>query len=196
MNLDFPKLPFGATPIDDLSGLIPTYITTRQELYNAEFKNIAEATYLYLTRKKVCTFSLKFLYKVHHDMFKYVWKWAGKKRITNLNIGVDKNQIDIALKNLLDDLKFWETSNVSLLERSVILHHRLVKIHPFLNGNGRWARLVINIYLKQHAAPLIKWPENSLTNANNFREQYIQALKEADAGNYLPLTQLHQDLLR
>ncbi|MBI4208502.1 MAG: Fic family protein [Deltaproteobacteria bacterium] len=38
-------------------------------------------------------------------------------------------------------------------ELSARLHHRLVWIHPFENGNGRWARLIMNIHLKKYNLP-------------------------------------------
>ncbi|MBE0461452.1 MAG: hypothetical protein IBX60_07445 [Candidatus Aminicenantes bacterium] len=49
------ELPSGATPLtsEDLEGLLPKYITTREELNDAEFKNISEASKKYfLSRKK------------------------------------------------------------------------------------------------------------------------------------------------
>jgi Fic family protein len=49
------------------------------------------------------------------------------------------------LQTLLEDLVFWEARGDALLEQSVRLHHRAVWIHPFLNGNGRWARMLANI---------------------------------------------------
>ncbi|HEB34596.1 hypothetical protein LCGC14_0569150 [marine sediment metagenome] len=50
------ELPPGATPLtpEDLEGLLPKYITTREELNDAEFKNISEASKKYfLSRKKM-----------------------------------------------------------------------------------------------------------------------------------------------
>ncbi len=42
------------------------------------------------------------------------------------------------------------------LSKSIRIHHRLVKIHPFVNGNGRHARLVSDIYLFSHNYNLLK----------------------------------------
>ena len=80
-------LPFGATPLsaEELEGLLPKYITTRQELYDAEFKNITEASKKYLLSKKKYEFSIENFYKTHKEMFGSVWTWAGKKRKTNIS---------------------------------------------------------------------------------------------------------------
>ena len=69
----------GETPLEDMSGLIPDFITTREELSQAEMKNIIEVEKtLYKLNFK---YSISFFYKIHKDMFKYVWRWAGKKRL-------------------------------------------------------------------------------------------------------------------
>ena len=142
-------LPLGASPIsaEELEGLLPKYITTRQELYNAEFKNITEASKKYLLSKRKFEFTIENFYKIHREMFSNVWIWAGKKRKTNKNSGVDKTQIEIELKKFIDDFHYWHGQNLEVIEISARLHHRLVYIHPFNNGNGRWARFVVNIFL-------------------------------------------------
>lgn len=54
-------------------------------------------------------------------------------------------------------------------------HHKLVAIHPFIDGNGRTARLVMNLVLFRYA-----YPPTVLLRAN--RRQYYQVLMQADAG--------------
>lgn len=73
------------------------------------------------------------------------------------------------------------------------IHHRLVQIHPFLNGNGRWARLITNIYLKKQLHRTLQWPEETLQEDSPFRKKYIAALKKADDGNYQALQKIHRD---
>jgi Fic-DOC domain mobile mystery protein B len=190
--------PLGATPIDaeELAGLIPQFITTRKELFDAEFKNINQALMHYFTSKRKFQFTLKNLYKTHQDMFKHIWKWAGKKRTTDKNIGIDWYQIDTELKKLIDDFEYWSKNAVDPLEVSARVHHRLVKIHPFHNGNGRWARFLTNLYLKQKTGSYIRWPEDALFIETSFRKQYIETLRQADQSNYDPLTQLHKKHLQ
>lgn len=82
MRFDYPK---GATPIDDISGLIPKWVRNQQDLNLAEAENISQATRKYLSShlgpsKK--WFTIASLQQVHIDMFGEVWDWAGKFRTT------------------------------------------------------------------------------------------------------------------
>jgi Fic family protein len=94
---------------------------------------------------------------------------------------------------LADDIAFWEEHKTfDLYETATRIHHRAVQIHPFLNGNGRWARLLANIYLKQHGSMPVKWQEDLLSKENLKRNDYIKALKKADAGEYEDLIAMHR----
>ena len=188
------ELPPGATPltVEDLEGLLPKYITTRSELNDAEFKNISDAAKTYLLSRKKIQFILSNLYKIHKDMFGNIWAWAGKKRKTNKNIGVDKSHIDMEMKKLIDDLQYWLEHKMDIIEISARLHHRLVFIHPFNNGNGRWARFIVNLFLKEHLNSYINFPEDELLLTTSIRKTYIKALQEADKLNFGPLVDLQK----
>lgn len=62
------------------------------------------------------------------------------------------------------------------------LHHRLVQIHPFPNGNGRWARLAIDGWAYARRHPLPSWGGVPIDRA-----AYIAAMQSADAGDLRPL---------
>src|SRR5262249_46811807 len=104
--------------------------------------------------------------------------------------GVDPHDIPVQLRILLDDARYWaEHETYVPLEASARFHHRLVKIHPFVNGNGRHARIAADTYITDRFghAP-IDWAAGcDLQHANERRSTYIAALKAADAGNYKPL---------
>jgi len=174
----------GATPIDDLSGLIPNHITTRQQLNEWEAANILQAVKKYLTRRKGLEISLEWLKEVHQIMFGETWEWAGKLRQKNYNLGIDWHNIPEQMKVLVDDLRHWEGEKFN---QSIRLHHRLVKIHPFVNGNGRHARLVADIFLFANNQQLPVWPDEKLIVAGGIRQEYISALKSADKGDFQPL---------
>lgn len=190
----------GETNLDDVSGLIPLYITTRAELNEAEFVNITEASQYYLFNKNILNkfeVTKENLFKVHKKMFYKVWDWAGKKRISNKNIGVVAYKIDEEIKKLIADYYFWVKEKLDVVEIVSRLHHRLDYIHPFEGGNGRWSRLVVNIVFYKNTRKLIKWPEDELQlkKKSSLRDKYLEALKEADKGRYEELIKLHRELI-
>lgn len=168
-------LPSGATPLtqEDLDGLLPKYINTRSELNDAEFKNITEASKKYFSSTREFKFTYSNLFKVHKEMFGKVWSWAGKKRETNNNIGVQKYHIEMELKKLIADFEYWKEQEYEILEISARLHHRLVHIHPFNNGNGRWARLIVNLFLKDQFDSYLDFPEDEIILISETRKVYI-----------------------
>ena len=126
-------------------------------------------------------------------MFGNVWEWAGKFRTTELSIGIKAYQIPTALKKLVDDINYWDKHKTfDIYEISARLHHRAVQIHPFKNGNGRWSRMLANIYLYQNDSMPIKWQENLLSKENPKRDKYVQVLKSADKGDYIMLIKMHK----
>lgn len=72
------------------------------------------------------------------------------------------------------------------------LHHLAGQIHPFPNGNGRWSRLLANIWLKVHKWPLTDWPEDAIGATSVIRDDYLAAVRAADSGDYSPLIELHR----
>ena len=187
----------GATPVEDISDLIPSHITTRSELNEWEAANILKAVKLYLTEKKNFNIDVAWLKKLHKEMFDETWKWASQFRQNNYNLGIDWHNINEQMKALADDIAYWKagSSNLNVFEQSVRIHHRLVKIHPFVNGNGRHARLASDIFLfnRDHKLPI--WPGKALLEASDIRKGYIAALQEADKGNYKPLETFTADLI-
>ena len=187
-----------ATPLDDISGLKLTNdkVYSLQEIYVAEANNIAVATLKYLSAppsKKVAPFSYEWLSTLHKEMFGDVWEWAGKFRQGELSIGIKAYQVPIALKELADDITYWDKNKIfDIYETATRIHHRAVQIHPFKNGNGRWSRMLANIYLRQHGSMPVKWQEELLSKENPQRDKYIKALKSADDGDYSSLIAMHE----
>lgn len=54
---------------------------------------------------------------------------------------------------------------------------RGVAIHPFLNGNGRWARMLANIWLKRNGHPITEWPEATISFKSVIRDEYLAAIR-------------------
>lgn len=66
------------------------------------------------------------------------------------------------------------------VELAALAHHRLTEIHPFIDGNGRTARLVMNLILFRHG-----YPPAIILRVN--RKQYYGVLMQADSGKTEPL---------
>lgn len=191
-------VPEGATPIDDISHLRIPGILTVPDLNAAEAENILRAMEKHLYRPKDPKkqwLTDKYIRRLHLDMFDGVWEWAGNYRNSELNIGVSTHLIREEIGKLIQDVYSWNTSTLSYLERAVRLHHRLVWIHPFFNGNGRHARLLSDIYLHSYGQPLPTWPESDLSEHGNVRLDYLDALRAADSGDYAPLVKWTEGLL-
>jgi Fic-DOC domain mobile mystery protein B len=186
----------GQTPLDDISGLRIRTIRTTAELNAAEAENIRKAVVKYLAARpgrRLARFDVVWLRRVHREMFGDVWTWAGVIRTGELNIGVPARSIEVELQSLVDDLRAWGGYGMPLVEQGLRLHYRAVAIHPFLNGNGRWARLVSNIWLRREGGTMVEWPENSIGGVSTIRERYLEAVRAADAGDLGLLEGLHTE---
>ncbi len=187
MNFDYPE---GVTPIneDEATGLIPGHITTQRELNEWESQNIQNAVSWGFSRKRNDILTIGFVQELHRRMFDETWKWAGRFRRSDKNIGIAWEHIAVEIKRLVTDAEYWiDNSTYSIEESAVRLHYRLVWIHPFANGNGRHARLLADIVLFNHDLPRIDWGATSLVTKGTARKRYIEALKAADRGEFGPL---------
>lgn len=166
-------------------------ISTRGELDEFEQANIEMA--VEWSMKNNPTFekilSVDFVKEVHKRMFAEVWGWAGTFRKTNKNIGVDKYQIEIEINKLMGDCKFWIEKQIFPEDEIAIrFKHRLVKIHPFPNGNGRHSRLCAEILIsKGLKKELFTWGSKNMTDQGETRTEYLKALYEADKESIMPL---------
>lgn len=180
----------GATPLDpdEIEGLIPRHITLKRELDEYEQANILAAQAWVEKRVIKNLLSEEYIRKLHKRMLNKTWKWAGTFRKTEKSIGVDPSQISVNLRDLLEDVKCWREFNTFPVdEQAARLHHRLVLIHPFPNGNGRHARLFTDAFLRSCGAEPFSWGRINLVNASATRTMYIAALRAADQRDYLPL---------
>ena len=183
----------GQTPLDpeEKEGLLITTITTKGELDEFEQLNIQKAVEWSIKRKfkSEKIFTEEFIKQLHYQMYSEVWAWAGKFRNTNKNIGVDRFRVDLELRTLLDDTKYWIKNNTySADEITIRFKHRIVAIHCFPNGNGRHSRLIADI-ISDHIFKnnVYNWGNSSLIKPDELRKNYIAALKKADQGDIIPL---------
>lgn len=185
--MTFEILPIGgghtALSDEDAEGLIPTYVSTRGELFEAEQRNIADA----LLRVAPTIDRLlddSYLRRLHKSMFDQVWRWAGTYRVRETNIGIDPKEISTAVRNLVDDARTWIDLSVDPDDVAVRFHHRLVSIHAFPNGNGRHGRIYADYLVQGIGSAPFTWGFNLGLETDQLRARYLRALRNADQKDY------------
>jgi Fic-DOC domain mobile mystery protein B len=169
---------------DDREGLIPSYITTRGELNDAEQRNIVAATVRRRLPSADQLLDDKYLRDLHKAMLRDVWTWAGQYRKRETNIGVEPNSISVEVRTLTQDARAWiEHETYPPDEIAVRFHHRLVAIHPFANGNGRHSRITADYLVRALGQESFSWGANLDVSTDDLRTRYIAALHDADAGS-------------
>lgn len=172
---------------EEREGLIPSYITTRAELNEAEQANIIDGREWAFGRRRDILNEV-FLKRLHERLFGKVWRWAGEYRTSGKNIGIEAYQIPMELRKLLDDVCYWiEHETYSADEIAARFHHRLTCIHCFPNGNGRHARMATDLLLENMGEEPFSWGRENLVDAGETRVRYIAALRAADRHDIEPL---------
>ena len=185
--------PEGATPLDDISGLLREDITSRGQLDEAESLNIVNAVEWIERGRLGDVFTVQFYQDLHSRMYDLVWSWAGMLRSvtgTRPNIGVSPEIVPTELGRVaMEYNREWKAGgDEDLVPFIARYHHALVSVHPFNNGNGRWSRLSCDAVVENLARePSIVWATDTLVKDSDERANYIAALKQADQFNYQPL---------
>lgn len=183
----------GSTPIDpdEGVGLIPSHIHLVGQLNQWEHENILAAELWIFSHKRRAVLSEPFVRRLHKRMFDKTWRWAGTYRKSEKNIGVPPYSIATGVADTVSDAVHWiEKSVFPLDEIAVRIHHRLVSVHPFPNGNGRHARLFANTLLYQYDVPPLTWGRLTFDNVNDARLAYLDAIRAADRHDYAGLLEL------
>lgn len=191
--------PDDSTPLDpdEREGLLQSWITHRRDLNEAEQANIvAAAAWARRRRNRSASdlLSVEFARLLHERMFGDVWRWAGTYRKTERNIGIVAHRIEAEMPVLFDDLRYWvDHATFPRDEIAVRLHHRLVAVHPFPNGNGRHARLLADLLVERLGGEAFSWGGASLSDRGVLRSRYIAALRAADGHDLAPLLAFARD---
>ena len=182
----------GQTPIAEEEKLgLKLPLTTQSDLDQVEQANIEKAL-IWLMKHKVTpekALSEAFLKKLHQKMFGEVWKWAGKFRQSEKNIGVKWIMVGRDVKVLCDDTLFW-VKNETFPPKEIALRfkHRLVSIHCFPNGNGRHSRIMADVLMEKiFSQEPFSWRAGGMISASEERSMYIAALRKADQGDFTDL---------
>ena len=93
-------------------------------------------------------------------------------------------QVSARLKDRLDNTRYqFEHTVYAADELAARLHHQLVFIHPFPNGNGRHARLMADAFALRMGQPRFSWGRHALNNDGTARNDYLHALRDANQGD-------------
>lgn len=170
----------GTTPLtyDEADQLIPDWVETRGELNAVEALAIAQALGRLPASLNLATIlDVGWLTDLHRLLFRDVWRWAGSYRRVQTSVGVEWHQILPSLHDAVADARLW-FERESVDEAALRLHHRLVAIHPFPNGNGRWSRLVADLAVERAGGRRFSWGADLPSDQQ--RGRYLAALRAAD----------------
>lgn len=143
--------------------------------------------YLYelILKKRESTVSEVLIRLFHQMVMESTDKeWAGKYRNSSVMIGgtnykpPEAIEVPILVKELVNWIK-QNKNKYHPVEFAALIHYKIVAIHPFFDGNGRAARLLMNVVLMQSGYPLAIILKND-------RKKYYKVLSKADKGDLVP----------
>jgi fido (protein-threonine AMPylation protein) len=89
-----------------------------------------------------------FIRELHRRLYGDIWTWAGRYRLREINISfIPPEQVAVQLRQSLENLLYrWEyTNDWTPRELGIAAHAEVVRIHPFVDGNGRSTRLLADL---------------------------------------------------
>jgi Fic-DOC domain mobile mystery protein B len=181
----------GQTPLEpeEVKDLL-IRITTREALNQAEEENILRARLWAegspLVRAGLLTEPM--IRRVHREMFGAVWRWAGKYRTSERNLGNPWHNLAADIHQLCGNFAFRvQQASEDPDQLAVEFHYQLVGVHAFPNGNGRHARFCADRLVENLGAAAFSWGRDDLTREGDARGRYLSALRQADAGDTVAL---------
>lgn len=129
----------------------------------------------------ISEFQLK---QIHHLVLKGIdRKNAGSYRNVQVRIGGSKHipPEPYLIAKLMEDYFITYQSQENKIHPVILaadMHERLVSIHPFIDGNGRTSRLIMNLILLQNGFPIA-----NLKGNQSSRLKYYKALESVQVGN-------------
>lgn len=177
--------PYNDTPVDPddaVAFVFGVWFDTKTELYEAEAQELSDLRaqlYEAIADGSIGALDITSRYnleKMHGLANRAIWQWAGQFRTRGLNVGSPPEYIRDRVYETLETLT-WQIENVETIDLSpeqiaMSAHHQLVKIHPFVDGNGRITRLFADVLLLALTGERVfEWTE---------ADEYFDALRRAD----------------
>lgn len=172
----------GQTPLEESMrlDLKLKHVQDMTELYVLESENIALGiAWCQDTKKNHLEYPTWI--ELHKKMLSDIWKFAGVIRSTELANTDFKMPYDIRpeLLQLEKDLKYWiENRTYPEKEMMAIFHEKLLTIHPFKDGNGRWSRVLVEFVCERENITIPNWGRE-IKDDGTRRKIYIEAIKKA-----------------
>jgi Fic-DOC domain mobile mystery protein B len=176
---------------EEQARLLPS-LSTRQQLNEIERLSI-NAARVWAMRPAVLRrsdlLSDSFARELHRRMFGEVWRGAGRYRTEARMQGWEPANIADGVRMFMDDAEGWlRFSTYPAHESAVRLHHRMLSIRPWTNGNGRHARLFADVVVAMLSEEPLTWGLRAGSDGiGSARARYADAIKAADSGNMDPL---------
>lgn len=149
---------YGETPInaDELAALTPAVKdllggeVTKAAVYDLEQAMQEDAAETFLTAVLDGSLTVddlltdQFVRDLHRCLYADIWIWAGTFRKRELNLGVAPENIAVELRNSIETISYrWEhTEDWTAHQLGIAVHAETVRVHPFVDGNGRTTRLL------------------------------------------------------
>ncbi|PVY38388.1 MULTISPECIES: Fic/DOC family protein [Pontibacter] len=178
-------------------------IGDKAQLNELEAKGVLRAEEYMLDLDDSVEISTGLILDIHRTAFGEIYEWAGKWRNKDLQVGayIPPRHFDVPrlmaeftydlryrLQNKVDKYKDTE----ALVRELAWAHHRMVHIHPFVNGNGRSARLITNLLAYMHGYQSVELYQRD----GDGRKKYLQAVKLADTYDFSELEQMIREQLK
>lgn len=152
---------YGETPLahDELTALLPEVVEVLGEpVTQADVYDLEQASQSQLDNELMPAaidgslpladlLADHFVRDLHARLYGPIWEWAGRWRRLELNIGVAPERIAVELRESLETIAYrWEhTDDWSAHEPGIAVHAETVRIHPFIDGNGRSTRFLADL---------------------------------------------------
>jgi Fic-DOC domain mobile mystery protein B len=168
--------------------IVPS-LSTRAQLREVERMGIHEAR-IWSMRPVVLArsdlLSEPFIRDLHRRMFGGIWRGAGRYRAADGEGGWEARRIAEGIRMFLDDAEGWlRFATFPVHETAVRLHHRLIAVRPWTEGNRRHARLLADIVVAAQGEPPLTWGAGVPAAVAGAR--YLDAIRAADAGKMADL---------
>ena len=175
------------TPLSsgEVEDLLPAGLRTRADVAAFEKAAYLKGRRWALSHRRTPerVLTVPFLRELHTRIFGHTWKSAGDFRTHDQPGVVNAALIPVALMSATADANSWIAEETYFArEIAARFHHRLIGIHPWVHGNGRWSRLATDTLILSLHEPLPNW--GSTSGAPPSRSAYGDALTHADAGDY------------